>query len=237
MMKTISLFLFIGQFFILTGIAYAGSFEQGMSYFEKRNYARARTLWQPLAKQGDARAQYNLALIWLKEDKQPLKAKEYLVMSRSQGLVDGYFLDIASSKSEGDSVSAKKIKVIQSSANKQSPASGHESLDWLNQQSSQNYTLQLATAKNRVHMEAMQKKLLANQQLKQLDNLYIHEVHTINKKGDKTGQSTRYVLIYGVFESYQEAKQEVAQLPDSLQKSSPWIRQFRVLQSIVNNKQ
>ena len=236
-MKTINLFLLLGQLFILTGIAYAGSFEQGMSYFEKRNYARARTLWQPLAKQGDARAQYNLALTWLKEDKQTLKAKEYLVMSRSQGLVDGYLLDITPSKPEGNSGPAKKIKALQSSVNKQSPASVRESLDWLNQQSSKNYTLQLATAKKRVHMEAMHKKLQANQQLKQSDNLYIHEIHTIDKKGDKTGQSIRYVLIYGVFESYQEAKQEVAQLPESLQKSSPWIRQFKVLQSIVNNKQ
>ena len=82
-------------------------------------------------------------------------------------------------------------------------------------------------------MEEMQKKLLASQSLDQPHNLYIHTV----KKSEQQKLVVRYVLVYGIFETYQEAKSGAEKLPESIQKSSPWIRQFGVIQSIVNAKE
>jgi len=207
------------------GGASAGAFEQGMASFEKKNYAAAQKLWQPLAKQGDVRAQYNLAILLFKGQKkqQNLKAKEYLAMSKSEGLVDGYFLTIPDVPSENNTAKTNSKAI-----------SGP--LVWLNQQNKSSYTLQLATGKIRQHMEDMRKDLLSKK-LKQSDNLYIHKVQSIEKQGAEQKTSVRYILIYGVFESYQQAKAEVSNLPTAIQKSSPWIRQFSVLQSIVDKEQ
>ena len=206
------------------GVVSAGAFEQGMALFEKKNYAAAQKLWQPLAKEGDVRAQYNLALLLLKGQKkqQKLKAQEYLAMSKSEGLVDGYFLTIPDVPSE--------VK----NANTNSKAI-NDPLVWLNQQNKSSYTLQLATGKIREHMEKMRKDLL-RKKLDQPNNLYIHKVQSIEKKGAEQKTSVRYILVYGVFESYQQAKAEVSNLPTTIQKSSPWIRQFSVLQSIVDSE-
>lgn len=216
--------MIISSLCTFTSVAYAGTFEQGLDFFKKHDYAKARKLWQPLAKQGDLRAQYNLALTWLNDEKQPLKAKEYLAMSRSHGLVDGYFLIVSGKKNSQDV----------SPHSKSNATSKNDSLTWLNQQDKRYYTLQLATASKRQHIENMQKKLRLNKQLKQTDNLHIHSVQSLAKKGEKQVSSTRYVLIYGVFNSYKQAKDEAAKLPESLKKSSPWIRQFGILQSIAN---
>jgi len=216
------IFFLLSCFTWQMSIASAGDFEQGIKFFEQKNYVQAKELWQPLAKKGDARAQYNLAILFYKEmlnksanvdksqnDLQRQNADKYLAMSRSKGLIDGYFFTMS-----------EEVVV-------------NEPLSWLNQQHKSAYTLQLATGKSRKSMEKMQKKLLASQSLEQPHNLYIHKV-------EKNGQQklvVHYVLVYGIFETYQDAKSEAEKLPQSIQKSSPWIRQFGVIQSIVNAKQ
>jgi TPR repeat protein len=46
-----------------TGAA-AGSFEDGLSAYERGDYVQAMNHWQPLAAQGDAAAQFNLGLMY-----------------------------------------------------------------------------------------------------------------------------------------------------------------------------
>ena len=232
-MKQITSFLIITIIFI-SGFGHAGTFEQGMAFYEKRNYAQARKLWQPLARQGDVRAQYNMALTWIKEEKELPKAGEYLLLSRSEGLVDSYFLTLPKVKPKKKSTSQTKNTNTSKVKTKTSLA---EAELWLSQQNKNHYTLQLATAKNHLHMEKMLKKYQKDQKLTQSDSLFIQELRSTEKKAGKENIRIRYVLVYGVFESYQQAKTEVSKLPESLQKSSPWIRQFGVLQSIVNSKQ
>lgn len=205
-------------------IASAGDLELGIKFFEQKDYAKAKKLWQPLAKKGDARAQYNMMLLLKQElfknndsaknQSQWKKANQYLVMSRSKGLVDGYYVKIP----ESDSISEFKLSNVT-----------NKSLAWLNQQSKGSYTLQLATGKSRKSMEKMQKKLMASQTLGQPENIYIHRIEKIVKEKSVI----KYVLVYGVFKTYQDAKDEVEKLPEAIQKSSPWIRQFSVIQSIV----
>ncbi|NOQ78412.1 MAG: hypothetical protein GQ546_03320 [Gammaproteobacteria bacterium] len=209
----------------------AGTFEQGMQSFAQKNYVQAKKFWQPLAKEGDARAQYNLALILSNDDRkktaenqlQRKKANQYLAMSRENGLVDSYLLKIPDvSLSTLDS----SVKLDSNNSDIISP------LNWLNQQQKSNYTLQLATGKSLKSMEVSQKKLRDSQLLEQPGNLYIQEFK--RKEQEKT--ISNYVLLYGSFKSYQLAKIEAEKLPESIQKSSPWIRQFSKLQSKVASK-
>lgn len=231
-MKKYILFFLLG---LNSHFVSAGDFEQGMQFFEQKNYIQAKKIWQPLAEDGDARAQYNMALILFNHEKNKTtrnqlqrrqKANQYLAMSRAGGLVDSYFLitpvDVSSVAVESDAVKQGK-----------NSSDTIDSLSWLNQQQKTHYTLQLATGKNRDSMEKSQKNLLASQLLEQPENLYIQEFK--RKENDKTIIS--YVLLYGTFESYQRAKNEVEKLPESLKKSNPWIRQFGKLQSRVAGKQ
>lgn len=205
----------------------AGSFEQGLQFFAQKDYAQAEKIWQPLAEEGDARAQYNLALIFLKYKKDPAarnqlqkkNAAHYLAMSRAEGLVDGYFLNLPA-----DDTAAK------TDADNSTPL---DSMSWINQQPKTNYTLQLATGKSRESMQRTQKKLLTSQQLEQSENVYIQ----VFKRQEQDKTVNNYVLLYGSFDSYQQAKNEVEKLPDALKTSSPWIRTFNKLQSKANVQQ
>ena len=48
----------------LGGNALAGKFEEGVAAFDVADYATAVRIWFPLAKQGDAKAQYNLGVMY-----------------------------------------------------------------------------------------------------------------------------------------------------------------------------
>ncbi|WP_419636494.1 tetratricopeptide repeat protein, partial [Thiolapillus sp.] len=61
-MKTL---LIIGLVLILTGsLVQAGDLEDGRAAYERNDYTTAMKLWEPLAKQGDARAQYALGVLY-----------------------------------------------------------------------------------------------------------------------------------------------------------------------------
>src|SRR3954466_8588461 len=50
--------------FLLAPSAFAGPLEDGAAAFQSADYAKALTLWQPLAAQGSARAQYGVGLMY-----------------------------------------------------------------------------------------------------------------------------------------------------------------------------
>jgi TPR repeat protein len=45
---------------------------------------------------------------------------------------------------------------------------------------------------------------------------------------------TRYNAFYGLFSNYQEAEQAISGLPGEIQRASPWIRNIRILQRLIN---
>src|ERR1700704_3745860 len=49
---------------VTLGTAAAGPFEDGLAAYNSGNYAMASRLFRPPAEQGDARAQYNLGLMY-----------------------------------------------------------------------------------------------------------------------------------------------------------------------------
>ncbi len=220
-----SLLLFLFSLLLLTATVHAVEHEteyrQGLEMFAHHQYQQAKLLWRPLAEQGDVRAQYNLALLLYKEaqqtdnTRQQREARQYLAMSRSQGLVDSYLMTMPDTIMSASSVESKKMPV--------------EQAVWLDGQSKSSYTLQLATGKSWQSMAEMQKKLQAEASLEQPYNLYVYRV----EKHEQEKIISRYVLLYGVFKSYLEAKNAIVKLPENMQKSEPWIRQFSVLQSIV----
>jgi len=168
-------------------IVNAGEFEQGMQFFEQKKYAQAKKLWQPLADDGDIRAQYNLALILFNYEEmneknktaqnQLQKANQYIAMSRANGLVDSYFIKIAIDVLPA--VVSSPVKPVKVSSDKINP------LDWLNQQQKNNFTIQLATGKSYSALELTQKKLYGNQLLEQPENIYIQEIERIEKEKKK----------------------------------------------------
>lgn len=206
--------------------AAAGDFEQGLQSYQQKNYSQAKKIWQPLAKDGDVRAQYNLALILFNHEKnnsadsqlQRQTANSYLTMSRENGLVDSYFF-----KAPQVNEAKQPVKADNTSSAEINP------LDWLNQQQKTDYTLQLSSGKNRSSMVVTQEKLLDSQLLEQPENLFIRKL----TRNEQQQVITTYVLIYGIFKSRQQAQNAAEKLPKSILKSSPWIRQFTALQSKV----
>ena len=72
----------------------AGPYEDGVSAFERGDYVAALRLWRPLAEQGRARAQYNLALMYAKGWGVPQDyavAVEWYRRAAEQGLAEAQF--------------------------------------------------------------------------------------------------------------------------------------------------
>ena len=94
--------------------------------------------------------------------------------------------------------------------------------DWAKQQSAGSYTLQLSSLLNEQDMiNFIQKyQLVANA-------AYIEVVI----KG-----TTRYNALYGTYSTYEQAKKAIASLPERVRENKPWIRNFGVLQDLINQQ-
>ncbi len=202
-----TLFSIILMFFLPA--VQADDFDKAMQAYAKSDYVQAIKLFTPLAEQGDSRAQYNLWLAYSKNGATKL-SRQYLVQSRSSGLIDSYLI----------MASDKTIAAL------------NPEQSWLFSQPEESYTLQLATGKTIDYLKQMKQKLINGKNLEQVHNLSILKVKFVDKDHNNTS-SSRYILVYGVFDSYQKAKVEITRLPESLQKSSPWIRQIKSLQSVI----
>ena len=56
----LTLIIFIGS----VGVSESADFQKGLNALQKKDYATALREWKPLAKQGKAKVQYNLGLIY-----------------------------------------------------------------------------------------------------------------------------------------------------------------------------
>ncbi len=93
---------------------------------------------------------------------------------------------------------------------------------WVKQQDARTYTLQLLSLlKEKDIVDFIQKHQLAK------NTAYIEVVI----KG-----TTRYNALYGSYATYEQAKKAVISLPKSLGKNKPWIRNFGILQNLINQK-
>ena len=74
---------------ILTGAPAAGPFEDAEDAYNRGDYATALRLWQPLAEEGDVKAQFNLGLMYEKGEAQDYaEAARWYRLAARQGYAD-----------------------------------------------------------------------------------------------------------------------------------------------------
>jgi len=98
-------------------------------------------------------------------------------------------------------------------------AGGIKREDWVKQQKPDSYTLQLSSV---LHEKDILKFIKSNKLESQA--AYIQVV---------VNDTTRYTAIYGVYNTHAEATQAIKQLPANLQKDKPWVRNFGLLQKML----
>ena len=72
----------------------AGPLDEGLVAFQAGNYQQAFELWKPLAESGDAKAQYNIGLLFMNGlgvEKNPVYARELFRAAARQGMVDAQY--------------------------------------------------------------------------------------------------------------------------------------------------
>ena len=80
---------------LLAGPVAAGPFEDGLSAYNRQDYATALRTWRPLADQGDADAQYNLGVMYANGQgvpKDDVQAVKWYRLAADQGDADAQAL-------------------------------------------------------------------------------------------------------------------------------------------------
>lgn len=76
-----------------TGLS-AGPLDDGLAAFQSGNYQQAFELWKPLAESGDAKAQYNIGLLFMNGlgvEKNAVYARELFRAAAKQGMVEAQY--------------------------------------------------------------------------------------------------------------------------------------------------
>ena len=183
---------------------------QALDAQDRGDFQTAAVLWQQLANEGNALAQYNLALLYklgegVKIDEN--MSNYWLTMAARQGMVQAY------QSLNTNSVQATQQRLSVSSLSVVAPQ------QWVASQNPRYYTLQLASSTN-----------------KQL----IEKYYSLNDLSGKAGyyssmrQGERwYALVYGSYNSVHTAKSAISDLPQNLRKWSPWVRNIRSIHKIM----
>ncbi len=92
---------------------------------------------------------------------------------------------------------------------------------WVESQSADRYTLQIGSSVDKQGIiEFIRENRIAD------NAAYIQVI---------VNDVTRYSALYGSFASFAEARQAASQLPESLQKTKPWVRNFGILQKLIRD--
>lgn len=102
---------------------------------------------------------------------------------------------------------------------KSQPPIESDEQSWIAQQPPGNYTIQLASLAS----EEAAKKFMQNLTLEEPLNFYSY-----SNQG-----SARFGIIYGSFHAYKEAYNALENLPKEIASSSPWVRNFITIQSLL----
>ena len=62
--KPLTFFLALTFLFLFSGSVYGDDLQDGLDAFQKQDYKTAYKFWLPLAEQGNAKAQFNLGLMY-----------------------------------------------------------------------------------------------------------------------------------------------------------------------------
>lgn len=219
------------------------AFGQGM----KKDYEQAYKWFSESANQNVAQAQYNLGIFYENGygvERDMTTARQWYERAADQGLAEAKN-KLAELDTAGEApVTAdaeETVPEISPSAKAPPPEPetdtammtaevmvGSESADsseisneWAMQQRPDSYTLQLASVLNEKDIV----KFIRN-----------HNIETKTKYiRVYVKEKTRYSAIYGVYDSYEAAENAKNELPEKLRKGNPWIRNFGVLQKLLQN--
>ena len=222
-------------------IAVMYAFGQGMD----KNYAEALKWFKESAAQGVSQAQFNLGVFYENGyglDKDMNSARQWYQRAAEQGLEEarkklaqleqhgsGTSHEMTVTHPEPSKLSQISIKTPASKATvadnpvaaaaPKTLAGGIKREEWVWQQKPNTYTLQLASL------------------LSESDALkFIHanklESGACYMKVVISG-TTRYTVIYGVYNTYDQAQRAIKTLPADLQRDKPWVRNMGLLQKML----
>ena len=181
---------------------------QVLNAMAQGDYQRAAAMLQAMANNGDAEAQYNLALLY-QQGNGVLPDKNlsnyWLAMAARQGMAQAYAR-----------LNSNSIKPTQRTMSVKLSVSPEE---WVATQNPKYYTLQLASS--------------TNQQL--IDKYYREnelEGHAGYYRSKREGEEW-FALVYGAYPSVQDAKDAIETLPQDLKKWSPWVRNIKSIHRIM----
>ncbi len=182
---------------------------QALDAQAKGDFKTAVNLWQQLANDGDAIAQYNLALLYQQGDgvnADNNMSNYWLTMAARQGMVEAY-----------QRLNTNGVQATQQPLSVTSLISGPQ--EWVASQNPKHYTLQLASSTNKELIE----KYYSLNNLSGKAGYY-----SSMRQGERW-----YALVYGSYNSVHSAKSAIADLPQDLRKWSPWVRNIRSIHKIM----
>lgn len=191
------------------GLSAQEDHDLAMVAYTHGDFEKAANLWQPLARDGNALAQYNLGQLYMQGKGVTRDAnigRYWLSQAARQGLAEAY----AALSDKGLAPTAAP------------DANADFELDprmWIKAQNPKYYTLQLASSTN----EHLIRKYFDENQLSGQAGYY---------RSRRSGEDW-YALVYGAFPSAAAAKEAIGDLPEDLRKWSPWVRNIRSIQKIA----
>ena len=173
---------------------------------KNNNDIEAAEIWSQLAAKGNTIAMYNLANRYSSGkgiDKDKKLSVEWLKNAARSGLVEAYL--------SLNSTALSSAEGLHLSFN-----SGP--LYWLKNKAPDKYTIQLASSRNIKSI----KNIYSKNNLKGKGGYYHYLWHG----------KDRYALVYGAYETVTAANVALANLPEELRKSPPWVRKIQSLHNI-----
>ena len=204
-----------------------------------KDYAEALKWFRKSADQGVAQAQFNLGVFHENGygvDKDLNEAKKWYQLAANQGLQEAIEklrtlkvepAKVATTQNQEPDVSQiNKMETEQQqettttvTVEPDSDQHGLNLSDWLKQQPSDKYTIQLASVVNENDVIKYIKSL-------NLDSNAGYIVVIVNG-------ITRYTAIYGIYDTYNNAELAIEQLPKIVQNAKPWVRNTGILQDLL----
>jgi len=201
---------------------YADPFQDAVKAYQAGDYTKARDIWAGMSDKGDAAAQFNLGVLY--ENGQGLEkdlnlAQEWYRRAAVQGLPEAKKkLDALEQLETTERIQHPDVSSL--------PAiesfTGIKREEWVIKQHPKTYTLQLSSVVNEEDII----KFIKDNKLDN-DSAYIEvEINGV----------TRFTAIYGVFDTYEQAQNAIKKLPGNLQQDNPWVRNFGILQELLNKR-
>jgi len=199
----------------------------------EKDYSEARKWFTRAAEKGIPQAQYNLGIFYENGygiDADPLLAQQWYQRAAAQGLSEAKSrLDVLNAENRefpddpAAGVPAQTRRVPGELSGYQiseiSPFRIQRE-DWVLRQSGNNYTIQIAS----VTSEQELLRFLDTHGLEE-NTAYIQVV---------IDGVTRFNAFHGVYTSYADAQQAIASLPREIRSADPWVRNFAILQKMIN---